>query len=79
MDVQGSELEIIKGGNETIKKTKFLILELQISEYNKDAPMINEVVSYLKGVNFVLVDILDFIYSDGELIQCDGLFLNKNI
>ena len=41
--------------------------------------MINEVVSYLKDLNFVLVDILDFIYSEGELIQCDGLFINKNI
>tara|TARA_S200000501_G_scaffold51373_1_gene41278 strand:+ start:386 stop:991 length:606 start_codon:yes stop_codon:yes gene_type:complete len=72
IDVQGSELEIIKGGNDTVKKTRFLILELQISEYNEGAPMINEVVSYLKDLNFVLVDILDFIYSEGELIQCDG-------
>mgnify|MGYP001226069003 CR=1 FL=1 len=79
IDVQGSELEIIKGGNDTVKKTRFLILELQISEYNEGAPMINEVVSYLKDLNFVLVDILDFIYSEGELIQCDGLFINKNI
>ena len=79
IDVQGSELEIIKCGNDTVKKTRFLILELQISEYNEGAPMINEVVSYLKDLNFVLVDILDFIYSEGELIQCDGLFINKNI
>jgi hypothetical protein len=35
MDVQGSELNIIKVGLEIIKNAKFLSLELQTQEYNK--------------------------------------------
>ena len=78
MDVQGSELDIIKGGLDIVKKSKFLLLELQIFEYNKDAPMIHDVVKFLKGINFELIDIFDLLYSsDGSLIQLDGLFKNK--
>ena len=79
MDVQGSELDIIKGGLDVIKKTKFLLLELQIFEYNKDAPMLSEVLTYLKNINFDLVDVFDLLYSSsGSLIQIDGFFVNRD-
>ena len=79
MDVQGSELDIIKGGLDIIKKTKFLLLELQIFEYNKDAPMLSEVLTFLKKINFDLVDIFDLLYSStGSLIQIDGFFVNRD-
>ena len=79
MDVQGSELDIIKGGLDIIKKTKFLLLELQIFEYNKDAPMLSEVLTYLKNINFDLVDVFDLLYSSsGSLIQIDGFFVNRD-
>tara|TARA_B100000315_G_C14550481_1_gene575505 strand:+ start:503 stop:688 length:186 start_codon:yes stop_codon:yes gene_type:complete len=58
-------------------KSKALILEMQISEYNKGAPMINEVVSYLNKKNFVLRELIDVLYRDKELIQVDGLFTKK--
>ena len=79
MDVQGSELDIIKGSLDIIKKTKFLLLELQIFEYNKDAPMLSEVLTYLKNINFDLVDVFDLLYSSsGSLIQIDGFFVNRD-
>jgi FkbM family methyltransferase len=79
MDVQGSELDIIKGGLDIIKKSKFLLLELQIFEYNKNAPMISDVLTFLKKINFDLVDIFDLLYSStGSLIQLDGLFINRD-
>lgn len=78
MDVQGSELDIIKGGLDIIKKSKFLLLELQIFEYNKDAPMLSEVLIFLKNINFDLVDVFDLLYSStGSLIQIDGFFVNR--
>ena len=55
MDVQGSELDIIKGGLDIIKNAKFLLLELQTQEYNKGAPRIEEVISFLKDINFELI------------------------
>jgi len=80
MDVQGSELDIIKGGLDIIKKCQYLLLELQISEYNKNAPMICDVITFLKTINFNLVDIFDLLYSSsGSLIQLDGLFINGGL
>jgi hypothetical protein len=79
MDVQGSELDIIKGGLDIIKKTRFLLLELQILEYNKNAPMLTEVLAYLKKINFDLADVFDLLYSStGSLIQIDGFFVNRD-
>ena len=77
MDVQGSELDIIKGGKNIIMKSSALILEMQISEYNKGAPMMNEIVAYLKKKNFILRELIGFLYKDGELIQVDGFFTKQ--
>jgi len=78
MDVQGSELDIIKGALPIIKDTTFLILELGILEYNQGAPLIGEVIEELNKLGFVMMDILDFNHSDDTyLIQIDALFANK--
>ena len=53
LDVQGAELDIIKGATETLKTCKHLILELQVVEYNKGAPLHDEVINYLKTIGFV--------------------------
>jgi hypothetical protein len=78
MDVQGSELDIIKGAIPIIEDTKFLILELSILQYNQGAPLIAKVIEELNKLNFVMMDILDFNHSnDTYLIQIDALFANK--
>jgi len=78
MDVQGSELDIIKGALPIIKRTDSLLLELQTLEYNKGAPMASDVISYLQGIGFDMVDILNLMYSENHLIQVDVLFINRN-
>lgn len=54
MDVQGCELDIIKGAVSTIKYCPNIILELQNKEYMKGAPMRDEVISYMKSIGYVL-------------------------
>ena len=80
MDVQGAELDIIKGGDKTIKEAEYLLLELQTSVYNIGAPMASEVVSYLNDISFTICDIFDLMYDQkGQLIQTDVLFRNGEI
>lgn len=55
MDIQGAELDVLKGSTETIKSCEHLILELQNVEYNMGAPLADEVISYLDSIGFVLV------------------------
>tara|TARA_B100000780_G_scaffold218955_1_gene158056 strand:- start:120 stop:830 length:711 start_codon:yes stop_codon:yes gene_type:complete len=77
IDTQGSELNILKGGIEIVKKSKFLLLELSIVEYNSKAPKCAEVIKYLEENDFVLIDICDLNYRNKSLIQIDGFFVNK--
>ena len=55
MDVQGSELDILKGANRCLEHCQDLILELQHGEYNTGAPMREEVIAYLRSKGFVLI------------------------
>ena len=71
MDVQGAELDILKGATETLRTCKDLILELQVGEYNTGAPMKDEVISYLESIGFVLKTPA---FSDTRSIQDDYHF-----
>lgn len=55
IDVQGSEMDILKGATNTLKQCKDLILELQAVEYNKGAPLSQEVIDYCYSIGFTLV------------------------
>ena len=55
MDVQGCELDIIKGAVNTIRYCPHIILELQNQEYMKGAPMRDEVIQYMKFIGYDLV------------------------
>jgi FkbM family methyltransferase len=47
IDVQGAELDILKGSMSIINKAKILIVELQHTQYNKDAPLYNQTRDFL--------------------------------
>ena len=76
MDVQGSELDIIKGSLDLIKRSNYLLLETQVAEYNKGAPYIGEVISYLRDQGFHLEDLMELNYATDTdvLINVDVLF-----
>ena len=47
IDVQGAELDILKGSMKIINNAKFLIVELQHVEYNQGAPLCNKTRDFL--------------------------------
>jgi FkbM family methyltransferase len=55
MDIQGAELDVLKGATETLKSCEHLILELQKVEYNIGAPLEDEVIDYCESIGFILV------------------------
>jgi FkbM family methyltransferase len=61
MDVQGAELDVLKGAVETLSTVKHVILELQAVEYNKGAPLKDAVIDYM----------------DSQGFDCKGLFSNN--
>lgn len=52
IDVQGSELDVLKGGVETLKSVEHLFIELRKVEYNLGAPDSREVSNFLEAQSF---------------------------
>lgn len=52
MDIQGSELDVLKGAEETIKDVEHIVLELQRVEYNLGAPLNKDVIDYMDSLGY---------------------------
>lgn len=79
MDVQGAELDIIKGGPKLIQAAHGLILEVALKEYNQSSPMHDEIVTYLETIGFKKKLILDDLIYNSEVYHQDIFFFNENI
>lgn len=62
IDVQGAELDILRGGKECLASAKDVILEAQHVDYNIGAPKFDEVIEFMKENGFELVS--RFCYTD---------------
>ena len=56
IDTQGSELDILKGGEETIKQAKYLLLELSFVDFNKNGALIDDVLDLTRSYGFRMID-----------------------
>jgi FkbM family methyltransferase len=54
LDVQGCELEILKGMKNTLKNVQHILVELQIVEYNLGAKTIHESIPFIESLGFKL-------------------------
>jgi FkbM family methyltransferase len=71
IDVQGAELDILKGASETIKHCQDLILEISHVEYNKGAPHKDELIAYVESLGFKLVS---YVFSHATASEGDYHF-----
>lgn len=79
MDVQGAEKLVIQGGVATVCHAQAVLLEIAILEYNKNAPLLFEMMSLMDALGFMALDFLELHYlPTQELIEVDVLFVKKN-
>ena len=78
MDVQGAELDVLKGFAQNIQFVQFFLLECSIVRYNRGAPLFEGVVSTFKEMGLCLFDIIDTHRINGELFQIDAIFCRKD-
>lgn len=77
-DVQGAELEVLRGGTETLKKCEILQLEVAVAAYNEGAPTMLEVLAFLAERDFAPFDIGGLVRPNGiDLAQMDLLFVRR--
>jgi len=61
MDIQGAELDVLRGSTQVLQSVTDVILELQVVEYNKGAPLRDTVLAYMDSIGF----------------DCIGMFCNN--
>jgi FkbM family methyltransferase len=79
LDVQGFELEVLRGGHKLLNSAEVLILEVALLPYNKDAPLLAEVIAFMDGAGFAAYDFCGQFrrQTDEALFQTDVVFVTK--
>ncbi len=80
VDIQGAELDALRGSEITMRKTEVIILEVSFFKFMKGAPDFYEVICFMKEYGFVAYDILKGFYRplDNALGQIDIIFVKEN-
>jgi FkbM family methyltransferase len=79
-DVQGYELEVLRGASETLKKVEIILLEISTLPYNIGAPLFADVIAFLAERRFPVYDICHVHrrQSDEAAFQVDVLFARED-
>lgn len=79
VDVQGGELEVLKGAEKTLPNFEMIVLETPLTQNYVGAPIFHEYIAYLAARDFVLYDIIHTGYADtGMLAELDLVFVKKD-
>lgn len=77
MDVQGYEMEVLKGGREFLKKVDYVLLETSFTPMYENEPLFDDLHTYLKSEGFELLAPLDFLRKNDKILQMDVLYKKK--
>ncbi len=81
VDVQGYELQVLKGAGQLLADTETALLEVSLLEINKGAPLMREVINFMYDHQFVVYDICSITTRrplDMALWQTDLLFVKEH-
>ena len=76
LDVQGAELDVLRGLGYHLSMVEVILMEMSLVDYNKGAPLVDVVLGEVSRMGFVLYDIVEeHRHLGGCLFQIDGLFV----
>jgi FkbM family methyltransferase len=79
IDVQGAELDVLRGAENALKHTEYILLEVSLFQFFKNGPSFSDVVAYMKDKGFVPYDLYELQYRplDCALAQVDIAFVRE--
>lgn len=80
-DTQGFELEVLRGGQKSLPDIGLVLLEMSTEELYEGCPLLGDVIAYMYDHGFAMVDVKAG-FADpetGQMLQCDGLFINLTL
>jgi FkbM family methyltransferase len=80
LDVQGYELEVLKGAEKSLAKTQVILAEVNLLDIHKNVPLLAEVVGWLNERDWVAYDICGLTRRplDQALWQADFIFVPRH-
>lgn len=78
IDVQGYEMNVLKGSEESLERAKIILLEQSNHDGYSGSPKYYEIDSYLREHGFTLYDILPSIFDNGKLKEWDVIYLRTS-
>lgn len=77
IDVQGYEVEVLKGARQLLECTYVVVVEVNNHEGYKGSPKYDEIDQILKNANFFLYDICTSTRENNRLKEWDVIYVNK--
>jgi FkbM family methyltransferase len=78
IDVQGYELEVLKGFSESIVNIKYILIELSSVQMYANQPLFKVIDNFLLKKNFKCIKITNYSYDINNLLQADYLYVNNS-
>ena len=80
LDVQGFELEVLRGAVDVLARSELVIMETSLIPYNENAPLLAEVVRFMAQRDFVVFDFCGQLRreTDHALFQTDVVFVRED-
>lgn len=75
LDLQGYELEALRGGRATLARADAVLLETAFVQGYEGEPIFRDVLSFMEEAGFRFAAPIDVLEIDGRITQMDALFL----
>ena len=78
IDVQGFEMDVLKGAETTLGRTDIIVLEANNHDGYKGSAKYFDIDNYLRNHNFTLFNIFPSIVDNGKLKEWDMIYMNNS-
>ena len=76
IDVQGYELNVLKGAGKKLQAIDFIMIEISLKALYRDSALLDDIDSYLNQYDFIR---LITVFWDSECIWRDAFYIKKNL
>lgn len=79
IDVQGYEIHVLRGAENTIKEVDIILIETSFYELYKNQPLFKDIYNFLSDRGFNYYGSLEQLYDerDGKILQADSVFIRS--